>query len=321
MTATLETIADQIRAGRLEEADKSLGGISDTDDNRAELKYLRGFLSEMSRDRVSALSAYEQVLEIDPDHAQATFRAALLADAFGNNEEAMRLYKRCTSGERAPVNALINLAVLYEESNELLEAENCLRQVLDEFPNHRRARHFLKSVQSSYTMVYDEQRLREREQQTAVLDTPMSDFELSVRSRNCLRQMNIHTLGQLLQTTESELLAYKNFGETSLNEIKVVLEQKGLQLGQETTPTLPVLESGPLPIPSDQTATALTPVTSLELSVRSRKCLQRLGVITLGELIQHSEAELTMVKNFGQTSLNEIKRQLEAHGLSFKASS
>ena len=44
--------------------------------------------------------------------------------------------------------------------------------------------------------------------------------------------MNIRTLGDLLQTTEQELLSYKNFGETSLNEIKALLAQKGLRLGQ-----------------------------------------------------------------------------------------
>jgi DNA-directed RNA polymerase subunit alpha len=44
--------------------------------------------------------------------------------------------------------------------------------------------------------------------------------------------MNIKSLGDLLKTTEQELLAYKNFGETSLNEIKALLAQKGLRLGQ-----------------------------------------------------------------------------------------
>jgi len=47
-------------------------------------------------------------------------------------------------------------------------------------------------------------------------------------------------------------------------------------------------------------------------------CLQRLGVTTLGELTQRSEAELLAIKNFGQTSLNEIKRQLGAHGLTLR---
>src|SRR6185437_4893571 len=63
-------------------------------------------------------------------------------------------------------------------------------------------------------------------------EIPITDFELSVRSRNCLKKMNIRSLGDLLKTSEAELLSYKNFGETSLNEIKALLAQKGLRLGQ-----------------------------------------------------------------------------------------
>ena len=43
--------------------------------------------------------------------------------------------------------------------------------------------------------------------------------------------MNIRTLGDLLNITEAELLSYKNFGETSLREIKAILETKNLRLG------------------------------------------------------------------------------------------
>src|ERR1700730_12564982 len=81
-------------------------------------------------------------------------------------------------------------------------------------------------------MYYDEDSDRSGDRRNAVLDIPISDFELSVRSRNCLKKMNLRSLGDLLRTTESELLSYKNFGETSLNEIKALLAQKGLRLGQ-----------------------------------------------------------------------------------------
>src|SRR5256714_8014046 len=73
---------------------------------------------------------------------------------------------------------------------------------------------------------------RRGDRRSQVLDIPITDFELSVRSRNCLKKMNIRSLGDLLRTTEQELLSYKNFGETSLNEIKSLLAQKGLRLGQ-----------------------------------------------------------------------------------------
>jgi DNA-directed RNA polymerase subunit alpha len=59
-------------------------------------------------------------------------------------------------------------------------------------------------------------------------------------------------------------------------------------------------------------------VADLELSVRSRKALQRLNINSLGELASRTEDELLGCKNFGQTSLNEIKQQLGAFGLSLR---
>ena len=167
-------------------------------------------------------------------------------------------------------------------------------------------------------MLYDERVQREHDQRSAILDVPVTDFELSVRSRNCLRQMDIRTLGDLLRTTEAELLSYKNFGETSLHEIKAMLAQKGLKLGQALQPSG---EPAPAALPGISTEAAnqlLRPVSELELSVRSRKCLQRLGIATLGELTVRSETELMAIKNFGQTSLSEIKRQLATFGLALR---
>ncbi len=56
----------------------------------------------------------------------------------------------------------------------------------------------------------------------------------------------------------------------------------------------------------------------LELSVRSRRALSRLGVDTLVDLIQKTEAELLGCKNFGVTSLNEIKDRLNTFGLGLR---
>ncbi|MEK7731287.1 MAG: DNA-directed RNA polymerase subunit alpha C-terminal domain-containing protein, partial [Planctomycetota bacterium] len=316
MTATLEAIAVQIRTGRHDEAQQALAAIKPTNENRSEVTFLRGYLQELSFDREGAAKTYQALLEKDPEHSEAAFRAAVMCDLVGDEETATDLYERCAAKPPAHVNAIVNLAVLYEDDGRLQEAEALLQSVLDEYPHHHRAWQFLKSVESSYHMLYDEHIQRERDRRDAVLDVPIADFELSVRSRNCLKQMSIRTLGDLLRITEPELLAYKNFGETSLNEIKVMLTQKGLKLGQGLQQ--PPQEEQPVVV-STFTRAAVTseapiytrrPVAELELSVRSRKCLQRLGIATLGELMQRSEAELLAIKNFGQTSLTEIKRQL-----------
>ena len=61
----------------------------------------------------------------------------------------------------------------------------------------------------------------------------IDDLELSVRALNCLKNTDIHLIGELVQKTEEELLKTRNFGRKSLNEIKNVLHQMGLSLGME----------------------------------------------------------------------------------------
>lgn len=61
----------------------------------------------------------------------------------------------------------------------------------------------------------------------------VDELELSVRSSNCLKNANIHLIGELVQKTEAEMLKTKNFGRKSLNEIKEILSGMGLSLGMK----------------------------------------------------------------------------------------
>jgi len=56
-------------------------------------------------------------------------------------------------------------------------------------------------------------------------------------------------------------------------------------------------------------------VDELELSVRSANCLKNADIKYIGELVQKSEQEILMTKNFGRKSLNEIKEILQYMGL------
>ncbi len=64
-----------------------------------------------------------------------------------------------------------------------------------------------------------------------VLDRSVDELELSVRSYNCLKNANIRTIRDLVQRSEREMLATKNFGKKSLNEIKDILHSMGLDFG------------------------------------------------------------------------------------------
>jgi len=61
----------------------------------------------------------------------------------------------------------------------------------------------------------------------------VDELELSVRSANCLQNANIKYIYELVEKTEADLLKTKNFGRKSLNEVKEVLTELGLQLGMK----------------------------------------------------------------------------------------
>ena len=75
----------------------------------------------------------------------------------------------------------------------------------------------------------DEAKLR----RNRYLAKPVSELELSVRASNCLETANIKTIRELVTKEEKDMLEYKNFGRTSLNEIKDQLANMGLALGMK----------------------------------------------------------------------------------------
>jgi DNA-directed RNA polymerase subunit alpha len=64
----------------------------------------------------------------------------------------------------------------------------------------------------------------------AVLDTPIEELDLSVRSFNCLKRQGVNTIGQLTECTEADLLNIRNFGAKSIEEVKDKLQGMGLGL-------------------------------------------------------------------------------------------
>ncbi|HNI33798.1 MAG TPA: DNA-directed RNA polymerase subunit alpha [Microthrixaceae bacterium] len=62
------------------------------------------------------------------------------------------------------------------------------------------------------------------------LDLAIEDLDLSERPRNCLKRAQVNTVGELLQKSEDDLLAITNFGQKSLDEVLVKLDERGLSL-------------------------------------------------------------------------------------------
>ncbi|HAY78801.1 MAG TPA: RNA polymerase subunit alpha domain protein [Planctomycetaceae bacterium] len=254
---------------------------------------------------------YERAVEVDGKHPGALFGLALEHDRRGNDGEALSYYQRAGACFPAHIGSLLNLGVMYEDDSQFERAQQCYQRILDSHPDHERARLYFKDAAASGDMYYDEAEQKEQDRLAQVLNVPVTDFELSVRSRNCLQKMGIMTLGDLTRTTEHELLSSKNFGETSLIEIRDMLSSRGLDLGQfandSSEPEPPVDMSHLSP---DEQALMDRPIADLNLSVRARKCMVRLGLTTIGELLRKSGDDLLESKNFGVTSLNEVRDKL-----------
>jgi DNA-directed RNA polymerase subunit alpha len=296
-----------------------LDGLSGAVEQTAEYLYQRGAtIAALGGNPSEVIALYERAVERDPNHPGALFGLAMENDRHGNDNVAIELYERSTNRFPPHLGSLINLGILYEDHNRMDRAYQCYQRILDVFPMHARARMFLKDVDAAGGGPIDDDSLRLRERQNQLLSVPVTDFELSVRSRNCLQKMGILTLGDLARATEQELLNSKNFGETSLAEIKEMMASKGLRLGMFADEKHAAEVYEPADMTPDEQALLGRPIADLNLSVRARKCMIRLGVATIGELIRHTGDELLECKNFGVTSLNEVREKLTAHGLKLR---
>jgi DNA-directed RNA polymerase subunit alpha len=298
----------------------ALDALSGAVEQTAEYLYQRGAtIAAIGGNPTEAIALFERAVESDPEHSGALFGLALENDRRGNDDEALRLYERSVARYPAHVGSLLNLGILYEDQEKYEKSQQCFDRILEIFPTHGRAGLFRRDVQASRDMYYDEEAQKRRDRLSQVLSIPVTDFELSVRSRNCLQKMGITTLGDLTRCSEMQLLNSKNFGETSLVEIREMLTSKGLELGQfadEAREPEPIIE--PESMSPDEIALLERPMADLNLSVRARKCMVRLGIATVGELLRRTGDDLLECKNFGVTSLNEVREKLTAHGLKLR---
>lgn len=304
--------------GKQDEALASIAKLEREFGDMPNLYYQKGRCLEDQGQYEEALACFDKALSLDADHPESLFHAARILDLRGEDEEAIKLYRRIGPGaENSFANTYINLATLYEDNGQYEEAIHCCEMILAVDCNNKRARLMLESAESSINMYYSPEETKQSEKLEAILRVPVTDFELSVRSRNCLAKMNIRCLGDLVKRTESEMLAYKNFGETSLREIREMLTSRNLRLGmmREDAATRAAFTRSS----TKQREEILSkPIDELELSVRSRKCMDRMGIASIGELCAKSESELATAKNFGRVSLNEIKKKLQENNLTLR---
>ncbi len=92
--------------------------------------------------------------------------------------------------------------------------------------------HFTIFINFDENSLVDDGNVDEEEERiNRILDTPVEELELSVRSSNCLKNASIRTIGELTRKTEDEIAKTRNFGKKSLLEIKEKLKEWNLSLG------------------------------------------------------------------------------------------
>ncbi|MEM1449316.1 MAG: DNA-directed RNA polymerase subunit alpha C-terminal domain-containing protein [Planctomycetota bacterium] len=287
----------------------------------AEGRHLRGRISELSGEYQDALEHFQAARAADPTHRRNLFHLAYLSERVGQEALALDAYE--TLATMLPVDraVMINLGVLYEDLGRDQDAAACYDTIARTDPTDRFARLYLEDAKAGMSMYYDEDLEKKEDRLNQILRIPITDFELSVRARNCLNKMDIMTLGDLVKKTESELLSYKNFGETSLTEIKEILASKGLRLGmarEEAVASIAKARSAQEGRDLDPNDPRNKPISELKLSIRARRTVENLGCLTLGDITAHAEEELLGMPNFGVTSLLELRNRLAEYGLSLK---
>ena len=313
------------KSGRGEEVPKLLEKLEKADSTSSDYAFYRGLYEESQGEYRTAIDLYREAASRDDKSVEAYFRLGYLLDLYGTedehaNDEAVAAYENCLKVVPMHTNAVINLGLLYEDRERHHDAIKSYEAVLNAYPNHARARLYLGDAVAATGMFYDKEQEEKADTRRQALNIPISDFELSVRSRNCLQKMEIETLGSLVMRTEQELLSYKNFGETSLQEVKEILLQKGLALGQGLEDQGSESLNGRNPLEASAPPEVLErSIDELNLSARSRGCMEKLNVHTVRDLINKTEIELMSAKNFGMTSLNEIKRKLTDVGLNLRS--
>ena len=306
--------------GRKEEALQILDNIFGPVEQHPEYPYQRAAtLASIGGNLPEVIALYQRALQHNPKHGGALFGLALEYDRMGSDQSAFELYQKGASVIPSHIGTLLNLGLMYEDRNDYNKAQGCYRRVLETCPNHSVAKMYFKDAVAGGPESIDEVTQQQQQNLAKLLATPVTDFELSVRSRNCLQKMGIRTLGDLTRVSEHSLLSSKNFGETSLIEIKEMLSARNLSLGQfahEKPPADPLPDtSGMSP---DQLVLLDRPISELNLSVRARKCMVRLQLNTIGELIRKTGDDLLECKNFGVTSLTEVREKLTVLNLKLR---
>ena len=164
--------------GRKEEALKLLDNIFGPVEQNAEYPFQRAAtLAALGGNMPEVIALYQRALQVNPRHAGALFGLAIENDRVGNDMQAFELYQRGAGVIPSHVGTLINLGIMYEDRNDYARAQACYRRVLENQPDHKLARLYLKDAAAGGNVLYDEDSQKKNERLAQLLNVPVTDFE------------------------------------------------------------------------------------------------------------------------------------------------
>jgi DNA-directed RNA polymerase subunit alpha len=302
----IRVIECEIATQRYEEGERKLEKLKIEEKDNPDVIFLIGMLYEAKGFFEEAISEYEKILKISPLHPKTLLRLAYLANLRGDDETSKQLCEKLTQISPSYEGALINLGLIYEDIQEYDRALDCYKKVLNTYPANWRARRYYIDTLASISMKYDEEALIRAERRKKMLQAIISDLPLETKIINALKKAGITTIGDLVTKKEDDLILVPNLGKTGIRAVKEALTVKGLALASS--------EEG-LPFDKISPDVLNKPLSSLQWSTRLRNIFEKLGLVTIGELIRKSEDDLKNVDGVGDASLQEIKNTLSQMGL------
>ena len=121
--------------------------------------------------------------------------------------------------------------VLEVETNGVITPEDAVRSASKLLIEQLLVFAGLEHMPEMETVTHKLAKVKEEPEVDPVFLELVDNLELTVRSANCLKHLDINYLGDLVQFSENELLRTPNLGKKSLTEIKELLEARGLKLG------------------------------------------------------------------------------------------
>ena len=138
----------------------------------------------------------------------------------------------------------------------------------------------------------------------------LDDINMSVKARYVIGKLKVRTVKELSLVVEGNIRCCRSAGETTVLELRGILEKYNLRFADPKADTL-----GDLAFSGRNDWTKDVSINILKLSSRTLHCLERGGVVNILDLLNRTAEDLMDLRNFGKICLKEVKKKLSFHGL------